>query len=194
MFQRICVFCGANDGSRPAYHEAAVDLARLLVENRIGLVYGGSNVGLMGIIADRVLAGGGEVFGVIPQALVDKEVAHRGLTELRIVDSMHERKALMVDLSDAFVALPGGYGTFDELCEVLSWAQLGLHRKPAGLLNVEGYYDRFLQMLDHAAAELFLRPEHRAMLLEARTPAELLERCRHYLAPQVKKWITRDEV
>ena len=191
--RRICVFCGANDGSRPIYREQAEALGALLVREKIGLVYGGSNVGLMGLVADTVLAGGGETIGVIPQALVDKEVAHRGLSDLRIVNSMHERKAMMMDLSDGFIALPGGYGTFDELCEVLSWAQLGLHQKPIGILNIEGYYDLFVKMLNHAAAERFLRPEHREMLLEATTPEQILAAMRAYVPRQVKKWITRDE-
>ena len=191
--KRVCVFCGANEGSRPVYREQAIALGENLLRAKLGLVYGGSNVGLMGIIADTVLEGGGEVIGVIPQALVSKEVAHRGLSDLRVVGSMHERKALMVDLSDGFIALPGGYGTFDELCEVLSWAQLGLHQKPVGVLNIAGYFDRLLAMLDHAAAERFLRPEHRRVLLEGSTSEALLDSMREYVAVDVKKWITRAE-
>ena len=191
--KRVCVFCGANEGSRPVYREQAIALGENLLRAKLGLVYGGSNVGLMGIIADTVLEGGGEVIGVIPQALVSKEVAHRGLSDLRVVGSMHERKALMVDLSDGFIALPGGYGTFDELCEVLSWAQLGLHQKPVGVLNIAGYFDRLLAMLDHAAAERFLRPEHRRVLLEGGTSEALLDSMREYVAVDVKKWITRAE-
>lgn len=150
-------------------------VGRLLAECGVRLVYGGGNVGLMGNVADAALAAGGEAIGVIPQMLVDRELAHRGLTELRIVGSMHERKALMAELSDAFLALPGGMGTFEELCEVLTWAQLGIHHKPVGCLNVLGYYDSLLQLLDHAAAERFLRPEHRKLLLCADEPAPLLD-------------------
>ena len=189
----VCVFCGANAGARPIYREQAEALAAALVREGIGLVYGGSNVGLMGLVADSVLAGGGEVIGVNPQALVEKEVAHHGLTRLHVVTSMHERKALMVGLCDGFIALPGGFGTFDELCEVLSWAQLGLHRKPIGVLNVEGYYNHFLAMLNHAVEEHFLRPEHRALLLEAHTPEGMLAAMREYTPRDIKKWITAEE-
>src|SRR6187549_1487199 len=149
---RVCVFAGSSSGSRPEYRTAAEDLGRELAARGIELVYGGAHVGLMGGVADAVLAGGGRVTGVIPKALVDKEVAHTGLTDLRIVASMHQRKALMVDLSDAFIALPGGWGTLDEMFEILTWAQLGLHRKPCGLLNVQKYFDRLLAFLDHCGA------------------------------------------
>ncbi len=159
----------------------------------IALVYGGGNVGLMGIVADAALAAGGEVIGVIPKALVAKELAHTGLTDLRVVGSMHERKALMAELSDAFVALPGGYGTFEEFCEVLTWAQLGLHRKPCGLLNVEGYYDHLIALFDHALGEEFLRPQHRSLVLEEQEPMLLLDRLAGYQPLLVDKWIDRGE-
>ena len=148
MARRICVFCGSSSGLRPAYAAAAGSLARHLAANRITVVYGGSKVGLMGILADAALAVGGEVIGVIPDSLIEKEVAHARLSDLRVVKSMHERKALMAELSDAFIALPGGFGTLEEFCEVLTWAQLGLHRKPCGILNIEGYYDRLLALFD----------------------------------------------
>jgi hypothetical protein len=173
--QRLCVFCGSSPGARPEYGAAARDLGRLLVDRKIGLVYGGAEVGLMGTIADAVLAGGGEAIGVIPQGLVDKEVAHRALSDLRIVGSMHERKALMVELADGFVALPGGSGTLDELFEAFTWSQLGIHSKPIGLLDVEGYWSGLLSFLDHAVKERFLRADSRDALRVARDPAELLE-------------------
>src|SRR5882672_10752018 len=143
MIKRICVFCGSSPGSRPGYTAAAIALAKYLVARKISIVYGGGNVGLMGVLADTAIAAGGEVIGVIPQSLVAKEVAHGGLSEVKVVDSMHERKALMAELSGAFIALPGGYGTLEEFCEVLTWAQLGLHQKPCGLLNVANFYDPF---------------------------------------------------
>lgn len=188
----LCVFAGSNVGGDPAYRRAAEDLGRALVAREIDLVYGGARVGLMGVVADTVLAGGGRVIGVIPEALVAKEVAHHDLTELRIVGSMHERKAIMADLSHGFVALPGGWGTLEELFEVLTWAQLGLHRKPCGLLNANGYFDGLLAFVDHAIREGFVRPEYRAMLLVADTPAELLDHIARYEAPSVQKWIDRD--
>ena len=191
MFQRICVFCGSSFGSRPAYREAAETVGRLLCQRGIELVYGGGNVGLMGALADACLGGGGRVIGVIPQALVDKEVAHLGLTELRVVRSMHERKSLMADLSDAFVALPGAYGTWDELCEVLTWSQLGIQRKACALLNVSGYYDSFLEFADRAVAEGFLRDVHRGLLLSDDDPVRLLDRLGSYTVPIVDKWIGR---
>ena len=170
----VCVYCGASLGADPAYAEAAADLARLLAGRGIGVVYGGARVGLMGILADTALAAGGEVVGVIPQVLVDREVAHPGLTELRTVSSMHERKALMAELSDAFVALPGGIGTLEELIEVYTWSYLGIHDKPFGLINTNGYYDGLAAFLDHAVDQAFLRPEVRARLTVAPTPGDLL--------------------
>ncbi len=191
--ERICVFAGSSPGGRPEYVTAARALGRALADQRIGLVYGGAGVGLMGAVADAVLDRGGSVVGVMPRALVEREVAHSGLTELRVVGSMHERKAEMADLADAFVALPGGLGTLEEMFEVLTWAQLGHHAKPCGLLNVAGYYDRMLSMMDHAAEERFVAPEHRAMLLVDAEPGPLIERFRAYRAPQVSKWLDREE-
>lgn len=181
--RRICVFCGSNAGARSEYAEAARALAAVLVERKLGIVYGGGNVGLMGVLADAALEHGGEVIGVIPRKLVDKEVAHRGVTELRIVETMHERKALMNDLSDAFIALPGGFGTLDEFFEVLTWSQLGFHGKPCALLNVAGYYDRMLAMLDHAVTERLLRPAHRELVIADTDPLRLLQR----LSPAPKR-------
>jgi uncharacterized protein (TIGR00730 family) len=190
----VCVFCGANPGARPAYAEAAGELARLLTANGIGVVYGGGGVGLMGKLADAVLAAGGEITGVIPQALVEKEIGHRGVADLRVVESMHERKATMADLSDAFVALPGGLGTLEELFEVYTWAQLGLHQKPCGLLNVESYYDGIGAFLDHAVRERFLAEEHRSLLIVESAAGVLLERLRRFTPSAVPpKWIEREE-
>ena len=188
---RICVFTGSSQGRRPEYAAAARDLAAALLARRIGLVYGGAHVGLMGLVADAVIAGDGEVIGVIPEALVAKEVAHTGLPDLRIVASMHERKALMSDLSDGFIAMPGGIGTFEEFFEVLTWAQLGLHRKPCGLLNVAGYYDGLLMFLDHAVGQGFLRTEHRAMILVSDDANDLLDQMGTWQPPVVAKWIDR---
>jgi uncharacterized protein (TIGR00730 family) len=172
----ICVFTGSRHGSSPEYAAAARQFGRELVGRGFGLVYGGGNVGLMNVVANTVLDLGGTVTGVIPSALVSKEVAHRGLTELRVVGSMHERKALMAELSDGFVALPGGIGTMEEFFEVLSWAQLGLHEKPCGLLNIAGYYDSLIAFLDGAVAKDFLKPKHRALMLVEEDPAALLDR------------------
>jgi uncharacterized protein (TIGR00730 family) len=192
--ERICVFCGASPGARPEYADAARELARLLTADGIGVVYGGGGVGLMGALADAVIAAGGQLTGVIPRALVDREIAHRGVMDMRVVGSMHERKALMAELSDAFVALPGGIGTLEELFEVYTWAQLGLHRKPCALLNVEGYYDGVAEFLAHAVAERFLREETRELLLVETDPAALIERLRSFEPPAVvPKWIDREE-
>ena len=193
MLKRICVFCGSNPGRDPRYAEAARELGTTLARNGIGLVYGGASVGLMGMVADAALAGGGEVIGVIPQALVDKEVAHRGLGDLRVTNSMHERKALMAELSDGFVALPGGAGTLEELFEVWTWAQLGQHAKPCALYDVAGFYERLAGFLDHATAEGFMKAPHRDMLIVAESAAALLERLRGYVPPQVSKWIRPEE-
>jgi len=173
--KRICVFCGSSQGSRPEYAAAAEELGRELVRRNTGLVYGGGNVGLMGIIADAVLRAGGDVQGVIPEHIIAREVGHNGLTRLHVVRSMHERKALMADLSDAFIAMPGGFGTLEEFCEVLTWSQLGLHAKPCGILNVRGFYSSLLAMLDHAVEERFLKPENRALVLARESPADLLQ-------------------
>ena len=172
----VCVFCGSKTGSRPEYAAAAGELGRLLAMRGIRLVYGGGSSGLMGVIADASLGAGGEVVGVMPRLLVNREVAHLGLTKLHIVETMHERKALMADLSDAFVAMPGGIGTFDELFEIVTWRQIGFHSKPFAFLNVAGYYDPLLALADHAVTEGFLGPQHRAMLVSESDPARLLEK------------------
>jgi len=172
--KKVCVYCGSSSGRRPEYGYAARSLAKALILRGIGLVYGGASVGIMGEIADAVLAGGGEVIGVIPQALYDKEVAHGGLSELKVVASMHERKQVMMDISDGFIALPGGLGTQEELFEVLTWSQLGFHNKPCGLLNIEGYYDKLCSFLDHAVDEQFVKTHHREMLLVDDSPDNLL--------------------
>jgi len=191
--QRICVFCGSSHGADPAYAKAAQELGSALARQGLGLVYGGGNVGLMGVVADAALAGGAKVVGVIPQALVDKELAHKGLSELRIVKSMHERKALMAELANAFIALPGGYGTLEEFCEILTWSQLGLHRKPCGLLNVAGFYDPLLAQIDHAVKARFVRAEHRELCLVEREPELLLRRLLTFRPPAMDKWIRREE-
>ncbi len=171
------------------YLDAARSLGALLVRQKIGLVYGGGRVGLMGAIADAVLEAGGEAIGVIPRALVEKEIGHRGLKELRIVPSMHERKAEMMSLADAFVALPGGYGTLEEFCEVVTWLQLGLHRKPCGLLNVDGYYDPLIAQFHHAQSESFLHPIHASLVLADSDPDRLLESLRNFAVPHLDKWL-----
>ena len=186
---RICVYAGSNPGADPAFAEATADLARLLAERGIGVVYGGAHKGLMGILADTALAAGGEVIGVIPQQLFDREIAHSGLTEQHVVGSMHERKAKMAELSDGFVALPGGAGTLEELIEVYTWSQLGLHEKPLGVLNVNGYYDGLAALLDNAVAQRFLRPEHRAALHAEATPEALLERFDGWAPSTLGKWL-----
>lgn len=191
--RRICVFLGSNGGRRTAYMDAATAFGGLLAREGIGLVYGGASVGLMGALANATLEAGGEVIGIIPQRLVEKEIAHRGLSDLRVVGSMHERKALMAELADGFVALPGGIGTLEELFEVWTWAQLGSHGKPCALLNTEGYYDPMLSFLDHTVEEGFMRRAHRDMLLVAQYPEQLLARMREYRAPNVIKWIERGE-
>ena len=173
--QRICVFCGSQAGTNGLYRQAATDMGRLLAGRGYGLVYGGGHVGLMGVIADAVLASGGEVIGVIPESMVARELAHTGVTRLDVVAGMHERKARMAALADAFIALPGGYGTFEELFEVITWAQIGLHRKPIGLLNVAGYFDALKALVDQAIAEGFIRSEHQRLLTIADAPTTLLD-------------------
>jgi uncharacterized protein (TIGR00730 family) len=185
--RKICVFTGSRHGASSAYADAAKQLARGLVERGFGLVYGGGNVGLMNVIADAALELGGHVTGVIPDSLVSKEVAHLGLSDLRVVQSMHERKALMAELSNGFIAMPGGIGTMEELFEVLSWAQLGLHEKPCGLLNVAGYYNPLVEFLDRAVTQDFLKPKHRALLLVESEPAILLDRFDEMLAAPAAK-------
>ena len=172
---RICVFCGSAVGKNPAYQAAAREFGTLLARREIGLVYGGGRVGLMGAVADATIAAGGHVIGIIPRFLLDREIGHAGLPDLRVVETMHERKALMASLADAFVALPGGMGTLEELFEILTWGQIGLHRKPSILLDVEGYYRPLLALLDHAADEEFLRRDHRAMVSVATTPAAAID-------------------
>jgi uncharacterized protein (TIGR00730 family) len=191
---RICVFCGSNSGSRHAYIESAQHLGKLLANQGITLVYGGGRVGLMGTLADAVMANGSEVIGVIPDSLVRREVAHTGLTDLHVVNTMHERKALMAELSDGFIALPGGFGTLDEFCEILTWAQLGLHQKPCGILNVSGYYDPLLALFQHSIAEGFLRREHGDMLIVEKDPEILLKKMAAHNPTQTEKWIVREEV
>lgn len=191
IIKRVCVFCGSSTGAEPAYLHAASALGRALAERDIALVYGGASVGMMGALAATVLQAGGDVTGVIPRDLADKEVALTSLPDLRVVDSMHARKALMAELADGFAALPGGFGTFEEFFEVLTWAQLGLHHKPCGMLNVAGYYDRLMDFLDHAAAQHFVLPVHRDMVIIEENPDTLLDRFAVYQAPQVDKaaWI-----
>lgn len=193
LFQRICVFCGSNLGNGPAYRAAAERLGTLLVERHIELVYGGGNIGLMGVLADTVLRLGGRVTGVIPESLMGREVGHRGLTDLRVVRSMHERKALMSDLSDGFIALPGGFGTLEEFCEVVTWSQLGLQSKPCGLLNVENYYAPLLELFDHAVREGFLSQPSRQLVLDDENPERLLEKMAEFRPEPSTKWIGRDE-
>ena len=192
-FQRICVFCGSNMGNRPAYRDSAVAMGRLLAGRGIEIVYGAGDIGLMGILADAALAAGGKVIGVIPESLMAKEVDHSGLTELRIVKSMHERKAIMSDLSDGFIAMPGGFGTFEEFCEVVTWSQLGIQSKPCGLLNVEGYYDPLLQLFNRAVTEGFLREENRRLVLEDREPERLLAKMAEFVPIPADKWIWKVE-
>ena len=191
--KRVCVFSGSSPGADAGYRAAAADLGRCLAERGLELVYGGAHVGLMGTIADAALDGGGHVIGVIPQSLVDREIAHPGIGDLRVVDSMHERKAMMAELADAFVALPGGVGTLEELFEVYTWNQLGLHAKPLGLLNVRGYYDGLARFLDHAVAERFVTEAHRAMLLVSDDLGELLDGLAGWQAPSQPKWIDRSQ-
>lgn len=191
--KRLCVFCGSSTGVNPAYAQAATAMGTLLASRGIGLVYGGGNVGLMGMVADAALAAGGEVIGVIPQALADREVAHHGVTDLRVVDSMHTRKAMMADLADGFIAMPGGVGTFEEFFEAVTWTQLGVHRKPCGLLNVAGFYTPLAVFIDQAVSEGFIKPVHRAVIVVDDDPARLLDSLSAIELPDVPKWINRSE-
>lgn len=190
---RICVFCGSSSGAQDQYALAAAQLGTAMAEAAIGLVYGGGKVGLMGVIADAVLAGGGQATGIIPTSLWEKEVGHSGLSELHIVDTMHQRKAMMADLADAFVAMPGGIGTLEELFEVWTWAQLGIHQKAIALLNVGGYFDPLLQFIQHARDEGFVGAHHASMLIVEEDPKALLERLQHYQPVRVDKWLEPDQ-
>ncbi|MCI0541428.1 MAG: TIGR00730 family Rossman fold protein [Verrucomicrobiales bacterium] len=194
--KRVCVFCGSNSGANPKHTEVARDLVTALAERGLGLVYGGGNVGLMGTIADAALSRNLEVIGVIPQALTARELAHHGVTKLHAVQTMHERKALMADLADGWIALPGGFGTLDEFCEILTWSQLGLHTKPCGLLNVAGFFQPFLSQIDRAVEDRFIRPEHASMVLVETEPRLLLNRMESYRPPLslLHKWIDRDAI
>lgn len=191
--KQICVFCGSYAGAQPLYMQTATAVGLGLAQRAIGLVYGGGRVGLMGAVADGALAGGGHVTGVIPQTLVDRELAHKGLSELHIVHSMHERKAMMAQLAEGFITLPGGFGTLDELFEIVTWAQLGFHRKPIALLNVAGYFDPLLTFIDHMAAEGFIKPEHRQAVLVHTEMNPLLDTLLNYQPPQLEKWIRKPE-
>ena len=193
QIQRLCVFCGSSSGTRPVYAEAAAQLGRDLAKSKIALVFGGGRVGLMGILADSVLAAGGEAIGVMPRALVEKEIAHTSLTELHVVESMHQRKSLMADLADAFLLLPGGFGSWEEFCEVLTWLQLGIHRKPCAILNVGGYYNGLLSLADHALAEGFLRPAHHKMVIVVDHPQAALSQLSSASIPSEVKWVGQRE-
>ena len=192
QFRRLCVFCGSSQGAREIYVHAAQQLGRELSQRRIELVYGGGNVGLMGIVADAVLAAGGHVIGVIPEQLMARELGHTGIQDLRVVKSMHERKALMAELADGFIALPGGIGTYEEFFEVLTWAQLGIHEKPCALLNVDGFYDPVLHLLNHAVEERFIRAAHRELIVVETEATRLLDVMTRHQPPHLHKWIDKD--
>ena len=192
--KRVCVFCGSRNGTRDQYVAAARRMGEGLARRGIGLVYGGGGIGLMGVLADAAVSAGGDVIGVIPKALMAREVAHRGLPDLRVVASMHERKALMAELADAFVALPGGFGTLEEFCEALTWAQLGIHRKPCGLLNVEGFFDPLLLLFDHAVRERFVSPDHRSLVVVEEDPERLLDALSRWEPPALERWMGREEI
>jgi len=193
--QRLCVFCGSSPGRRPIHAESARSLGKIMAARGLALVYGGGHVGLMGVLADAVLEAGGEVIGVIPQSMVDKELAHTGISKLHIVGTMHERKALMADLADGFAALPGAFGTADELFEILTWAQLGLHAKPVAILNIDGFFQALLAWLDHAVAEGFLKPKHRRLLQEAEDAEKLVNLLSSYRPePAEGKWLERRDL
>jgi len=192
--RKICVYCGSSPGKNPAYALAATVLAKELCKRGIGLVFGGGAVGVMGVVADSVLEAGGEAIGVIPKALAVKEVAHYGLSELHVVASMHERKAMMAELADGFIALPGGWGTLEEIFEMLTWAQLGFHEKPCGILNVEGYYDGLIGFLENSFEQAFVNPLYRPLLMKADEPAVLLDQFANYKPPKVRKWMGEAEL
>ncbi len=194
IFKKLCVFCGSNTGARPAYEKTALAFGKLLANSGIALVYGGGRVGLMGVLADSVLAAKGQAIGVMPRALVEKEIAHTGLTKLCVVGSMHERKALMADLADTFVLLPGGFGSWEEFCEVVTWTQLGIHRKPCGVLNVAGYYDALLALISHGVTEGFVRGAHREMVIVEEDAETLLSRLASAPVVSEIKWASANEV
>ena len=191
--KRISVFCGSRDGSRSSYVQAAEALGQALLQRGIGLVYGGGGVGMMGRISETVKSGGGEIIGIIPNALLAREAGRNDIGELRIVRSMHERKAIMVEISDGFIAIPGGFGTFEEFCEIVTWAQLGLHAKPVGLLNVDSYFDPLIAQFDRAVTEEFAYPENRTLILHETNPDRLLDLMEAYNPPKVEQWIDPDE-
>ena len=191
--KHVCVFCGSSPGARLDYTHAAQAMGAALAERELSLIYGGGHTGLMGVLADAVLTAGGHVTGVIPQALLDKEVAHQSLNRLIVTRSMHERKEKMADLADAFIALPGGFGTYDEFCEIVTWAQLGIHRKPIGLLNVSRFYDGLIAFFDHAVDEHFIRPQHRAMLQMSADPVQLLDLLATYQPMYTPKWVESED-
>ena|SRR5437867_791726 len=193
MLRRVCVFCGSSEGARPEYAEAAGSVGRLLAENSLTVVYGGGSVGLMGVLADAALAAGGRVVGVIPKVLMEKERVHARLTELRVVDTMHDRKRDMADLSDAFLALPGGIGTLEELFEVWTWGTLGIHQKPVGLLNIADYYTSLLKFVDDMVVERFVRESQRGMLVVSRSVEELLRSLADFQPPETRRWLEADE-
>ena len=194
MIKRLCVYCGSSPGRRPEYVRAARALADIMVKNGIDLVYGGASVGVMGEIADAVLKNGGKVTGVIPKGLFVKEVAHTGISELLEVGSMHERKATMAELSDAFIALPGGLGTIEEFFEIWTWAQLGMHRKPCGLLNVGRYYDKLIDFINHAVSEQFIKEKYRSMVFVEEQPDILIQKLESYEAPEIEQWIDQKTI
>ncbi|MFN8376641.1 MAG: TIGR00730 family Rossman fold protein [Anaerolineae bacterium] len=192
--KRICIFCGSSNNVREVYKEAAWEIGTLIAHRGYELIYGGGRAGLMGTVADAALHAGGTVIGVIPTALVQKETQHNGLTQLHVVNSMHERKAMMADLTDSFIALPGGFGTLDEFCEIITWAQLGYHRKPVSMLNTDGFYNKFLDFLDFTITQGFIRAEHRALLLIDEQPVRLLDRLAVYQPPLMDKWLKRENL
>jgi uncharacterized protein (TIGR00730 family) len=192
--RRICVFCGSNKGLEQSYVDATKQLGRAFADQGIKLVYGGGHVGLMGVVADSVIDAGGKAIGVIPQALVDRELAHGRLTELHVVNSMHERKALMSELSDAFIALPGGFGTLEEFAEILTWSLLGFQKKPSGLLNVDGYYDSLIEFFDNAVQKGFISKTHRSLVLVSKDPLDMLQQIKSFRHPGEEKWLTKSEL
>jgi len=190
--KRICVFCGSNFGKSEDYRMAAVALATTFADQKIDLVYGGASVGIMGVIADAVLEKGGQVFGVIPRKLNEREIAHKNLTQLFVVETMHERKAKMFELCDGFITLPGGFGTFEEYFEILTWAQIGIHSKPMGLLNVNDYFKPLFSLIDHGIEEEFIKPEYKEFILQSESPEKLLQKMRLFKSPVISKWITKE--